>query len=128
MKTKATATLFALAMLVSATSQADDVLGQIKSGLDTFSRYSKNMVDTTSYIDPGTNVRLADGRTAQVYGFDCRKGEQSPCSSIKITNDDRRVLIVPQSGQPIKERWTIKKAGSRLIIIRPNGEMVQALN
>lgn len=102
-----------------------NAMGQVKGVLGAGASLGK---PGASYIAPGMAITLTGGKTAKVYGSECKPLEQQPCSSIKIDNGSHKVLIMPDDGSPpTEERWTFKKlAGDRLVARRPDGSFIEA--
>lgn len=77
------------------------------------------------YLEPGRVVVLANGVKAQVYGMDCRPGESKPCKSVKVSEQNTRVTVIPATGQPFQEYWSLQRLNdNRLAIRRQNGQMI----
>ncbi|WP_341524400.1 hypothetical protein AABC73_29170 (plasmid) [Pseudomonas sp. G.S.17] len=102
-----------------------NAMGQVKGVLGAGASLGK---PGASYIAPGMAITLASGKTAKVYGSECKPREQPPCSSIKVDNSSHKVLIMPDDGSPpTEERWTFKKLeGDRLVARRPDGTFIEA--
>lgn len=102
-----------------------NAMGQVKGVLGAGAALGK---PGASYIAPGMAITLASGKTAKVYGSECKPREQPPCSSIKVDNSSHKVLIMPDDGSaPTEERWTFKKLeGDRLVARRPDGTFIEA--
>jgi len=102
-----------------------NAVGQVKGVLGTGASLAK---PGATYIAPGMAITLASGKSAKVYGSECKPREQQPCSSIKVDNSSHKVLIMPDDGSPpTEERWTFKKLeGDRLVARRPDGTFIEA--
>jgi hypothetical protein len=102
-----------------------NAMGQVKGVLGAGASLGK---PGASYIAPGMAITLASGKSAKVYGSECKPREQPPCSSIKVDNSSHKVLIMPDDGSPpMEERWTFKKLeGDRLVARRPDGTFIEA--
>lgn len=135
MRTKTFVSAFGLLISVAASSSAmaefemrdiTNAMGQVKGVLGAGASLGKP--PGASYIDPGMAITLANGKSAKVYGSECKPREQQPCSSIKVDNSSHKVLIMPDDGSPpTEERWTFKKlAGDRLVARRPDGTFIEA--
>ena len=100
-------------------------MGQVKGVLGAGSSLVKPGV---TYIGAGMAITLANGKSAKVYGSECKPREQAPCSSIKVDNGSHKVLIMPDDGSPpTEERWTFRKLeGDKLVARRPDGTFIQA--
>lgn len=122
--------MLGLALLPWLNAQADFNIRDVTSAVGEVKKLLPN--DTSarnrdSYIRPGMSIDLPNGKLGKVYGTDCRPGERRPCSSIKLVNGGRRVLIVPDNGgKTVEERWTFRRLGSdRIVAIRPDGTTLE---
>lgn len=124
--------LGAIGFLFAATAaNADFNLHSVTSAVSDVKKLlpqSSNSRSSASYIPPGMELTLSNGKTAKAYGSDCQPGERQPCASIKVANGTRQVLIVPDGGgKSIQERWTFKRLGNaRTVAVRPDGTILEA--
>lgn len=100
-----------------------DALGQVNKAMGGNSR------PQAQYVPPGTLVKLDNGRSAQIYGYECAPREVQPCGSIKVDNSTHRILVMPDNGEtPFEERWSFKKLqNGKLVFRRPKGGFVTAI-
>lgn len=100
-----------------------DAVGQVKKVLPGGSTSKSN----TTYIPPGMDITLENGKSAKAYGYDCQPGERQPCGSIKVTNGSHKVMIVPVGGKSFEEKWTFRRvSGSNIVAVRPDGTILEA--
>lgn len=101
-----------------------DAVSQVKKVLPASGNTSKN---NATYIPPGMDITLENGKSAKAYGYDCQPGERQPCGSIKVSNGSHKVMIVPVGGKSFEERWTFRRvSGSNIVAVRPDGTILEA--
>lgn len=101
-------------------NQSINAIGQVGSWLGLGSKAAGG-----DYLEAGRVIVMPDGVRAQVYGTDCRPGESKPCRSVKVSEQQTRVTVIPATGQPFQEYWTIQRLNDqRLAIRRQNGKMI----